>query len=189
MVPRESLLLTRTPLTTAQMAGITTSVSRRSLPSGARQDAKDLGSGVIRGGWMRSNQFGGRQRGLANRSYQSPGRYAAPILATSKHAPIKPMSTMIEKTSILPQFVLMSLSGPTQQRARRPLLTSRHRPARWDGAHRPLRLVGSVWYWALQKRVRSQQKRKAPDTFAGETGAHGRRWRSGVTPGGYDADT
>ena len=49
MVPRESLLLTRTPLTTAQMAGITTSVSRRSLPSGARQDAKDLGSGVIRG--------------------------------------------------------------------------------------------------------------------------------------------
>ena len=43
------------------------------------------------------SQFGGRQVGFANRSYQSPGRNSAPVRAAKKQAAMKPRSPNTEK--------------------------------------------------------------------------------------------
>ena len=47
-----------------------------------------------------NTQLGGRQRGLAKRSYQAPGRKAAPVVETTRQAQMKPSRPRIEVVSI-----------------------------------------------------------------------------------------
>jgi hypothetical protein len=58
------------------------------------------------------SQFGGRQVGFANRSYQSPGRNSAPVRAAKKQAAMKPRSTNTEEMSMTSLIIRVCSKSP-----------------------------------------------------------------------------
>src|SRR5690606_8198847 len=58
-----------------------------------------------------NNRFGGRHDGFFRRSYHSPGRKKAPVMAATKHAATNPSSISQEDASITAYSLSIAATG------------------------------------------------------------------------------